>query len=374
MDGSPILREQSALTTRVPWENPSFNKTELNLLQQVLEKNAGDSIIDSFESDLGEFIGNPRVVTVNNGTMALLVALLLIDIGPADKVISPTYTFASVVNPILMLGATPILTDSHPDSINLDLDAVETALEKHPEVRAILHVDVGGVPPDYDRLIYLAEQYNVTVIEDGAEALGSEYRGCRVGVLPHIVTLSFQTAKQLTCFEGGAVVLPNNEMYERCRLLRHHGMSSQYEHTAFGLNFRLSAMNAAVGLAQMKRLEGFLQHREKVMGIYRSRLNEVFKFQEAPENVTRVSWGMALVQANDQEKRDHAIATLSKAGVQTRINWKPVHQQPYHGKFLTGHFPVADHVFNTSFTLPLNNGMTLDDAEFVVKYARKAFA
>ena len=146
-------------------------------------------------------------------------------------------------------------------------------------------------------------------------------------------------------------------MYEKCKLLRHHGMSAQYEHTAFGLNFRLSALNAAVGLAQMKRLEEFLQHRNKIMDIYRSNLGSVLKFQSAPKNVTRVSWGMAIVQASSREERDKAIEALSKAGVQTRINWKPVHQQPYHSKFLTGNFPVADRVFDTSFTLPLNNGM-----------------
>ena len=355
------------MTIRIPWENPLFDKTELTLWQKVFDKNTGDDTIDSFESVLGDFIGNPRVVTVNNGTLALLVALMAIDIGVADKVIVPTYTFASVANPILMLGGTPILVDSHPDSINLDLDAVESVLEENPEVKAILHVDVGGVPPDYDRLQNLAERYNVTVIEDAAEALGSEYKGDRVGVLPHIVTLSFQTAKQLTCFEGGALLLPSDQMYEKCKLLRHHGMSSQYEHTAFGLNFRLSALNAAVGLAQMKHLEGFLKHRNKIMDIYRSNLGSVLKFQSAPKNVTRVSWGMAIVQASCREERDKTIEALSKAGVQTRINWKPVHQQPYHSKFLTGNFPVADHVFDTSFTLPLNNGMTLKEAEFVAK-------
>ena len=103
------------------------------------------------------------------------------------------------------------------------------------------------------------------------------------------------------------------------------------------------------------------------MCIYRSYLDDVLKFQLAPINVTRVSWGMAIVQASSREERDKAIEALSKAGVQTRINWKPVHQQPYHSKFLTGNFPVADRVFDTSFTLPLNNGMTLDDAEFVAK-------
>ncbi len=360
------------MTIRIPWENPLFDKTELTLLQQVFEKNTGDTTLDSFESALGEFIGNPRVVTVNNGTLALLVALMLIDIGPTNKVIAPTYTFASVVNPILMLGATPILLDSHPDSINLDLDAVESALEGNPDVKAILHVDVGGVPPDYDRLLDIAERYGVTVIEDAAEALGSEYKGARVGALPHIVTLSFQTAKQLTCFEGGAILLPNDLMYEKCRLLRHHGMSDQYEHTAFGLNFRLSAVNAAIGLAQMKRLEEFLQHRNRIMDIYKSYLDGVFKFQSPPINVTRVSWGMAIVQASCREERDNTIAALSKAGIQTRINWKPVHQQPYHSKFLTGNFPIADHVFDTSFTLPLNNGMTLDDAVFVAKQAVSA--
>lgn len=360
------------MAVRVPWENPSFSQAELDLLRQVLEEDAGASIIDSFESALGGFIGNPRVVTVNNGTLALLVALMLIDVGRGDKVIAPTYTFASVVNPILLLGATPVLVDSHPGTVNLDLDAVEAVLEKDSDVRALFHVDVGGVPPDYDRLHDLSERYGLTVIEDAAEALGSEYRGRRVGALPHIVTLSFQTAKQLTCGEGGAVVLPNDELYEKCKLLRHHGMSAQYEHTAFGLNFRLSGMNAAVGLAQMDRLDDFLRHRDEVMDVYRSGLGEALRFQEIPADVTRVSWGMAMVRSDSREERDRLTATLAEAGVQTRINWKPVHRQPYHSGFLSGDFPVADRVFDTSCTLPLNNGMTLDDAAFVVESAHTA--
>ena len=360
------------MAIRVPWENPSFGQTELCLLRQVLEEDAGASMVDSFEAALGGFIGNPRVVTVSNGTLALLAALMLIDVGRGDKVIAPTYTFASVVNPILLLGAAPVLVDSHPGIVNLDLDSVEAVLEGDSDVRALLHVDVGGVPPDYERLFELLERYDCAVIEDAAEALGSEYRSRRVGALPHIVTLSFQTAKQLTCGEGGAVVLPNDEMYEKCKLLRHHGMSAQYEHTAFGLNFRLSGMNAAVGLAQMDRLDGFLRHRDEVMDIYRSGLGEALRFQETPAGVTRVSWGMAMVRADSMEERDRLAAILAEAGVQTRINWKPVHRQPYHGGFLGGDFPVADRVFDTSFTLPLNNAMTLDDAAFVVESARSA--
>ena len=361
------------MDVRVPWENPSFGEREIEHLRRALQQD-GASMIDDFEAALGEFIGNPRVVTVSNGTLALLVALMLVDVGAGDKVIAPTYTFAAVVNPILLLGATTVLVDSDPGSINMDLDALEEKLQEDGEVKAVFHVDVGGVPPDHERLRELSNRYGFAVIEDGAEALGSEYAGRRVGALPHIVTLSFQAAKQLTSGEGGAVVLPNDDLYERCRLLRHHGMSAQYEHTAFGLNFRLPALNAAVGLAQMERLDGFLAHRNAVMDMYRAGLGRRLRFQSAPSGMTKVSWGMALARAESQGLRDRIRTALAEAGVETRVNWKPVHQQPYHSKLMGGEFPVADRVFDTGFTLPLNNSMSLDDAAFVVETARSGLA
>ena len=361
------------MSIRVPWENPSFGEAELGHVRRVLEGD-GARVLEEFEQALGDFIGNRRVVTVSNGTLALLVALLLIDLKPGDRVIAPTYTFAAVVNPILLLGGTPVLVDCDPATVNLDLDLVEALLEGGADVKALFHVDVSGVPPDHDRLARLSERYGFAIIEDAAEALGSEFHGKGIGALPHIATMSFQTAKQLTCGEGGAVVVPDDDLLEKCKLLRHHGMSAQYEHTDFGLNFRLSSMNGAVGLAQMERLGTFLDHRAAVMERYRSGLGELLRFQDAPAAANRVSWGMALVRAADEAQRDGIRAALDDAGVQTRINWKPVHRQPYHSKTLGGDFSVADEVFRTSFTLPLNNGMSLDDADLAVDTVRATFA
>ena len=355
------------MDVKVPWENPSFGDAELVNIRRVLEENAGAAITAAFEEALGRFIGNPRVVTVNNGTLAILCGLLLLDLKPGDKVIAPTYTFASVVNPILLMGAKPVLVDSDPGTVNMDLDKAEDVLREEQGVRAIIHVDVGGVPPDHERLASLSRRYGVAVIEDAAEALGSEYRGRPVGAASHIVVLSFQQAKQLTCGEGGALVLPTDELYERCKLLRNHGMSRTYEHTAFGLNFRLPALNAAVGLAQIDRLGRFLSHRDRIMESYRSGLAHSVTFQTVPREVTRPSWGLAMVRAESRRDRDDLVEALSAAGVETRINWKPVHRQPFHADKVSGDFPEADRIYDTSFTLPLTNGMTLEDAKYVVE-------
>jgi perosamine synthetase len=355
----------------IRWEDPAYGDREQEYVVRALT-DPSFKPIEALESTLADWLGGARVVTCSNGTVAILLALQLHDIGPGDEVAVPTYTFASVVNPIILLGARPLLLDSSPDTGNVDMDALEEHLRAGRRIRARLHVDVGGVPPDYDRLARLTRDHGLIVVEDGAESLGSEVRGQRVGNSPHVATLSFQTAKQLSAAEGGAVTVPDDALAKRCRRLRNHGMSGRYEHTDFGLNLRISTLNAALGLAQAERLDGFIATRERIVATYRSRLSDILTFQPIPEWATRVSWGMCMVRARDTETRDAIVQGLAGEGIETRVNWKPVHRQPYQRYLADGTYPVAEDIHATSLTLPLGNGMTDETIDRVAGAVRRA--
>lgn len=358
----------------IRWEDPVYGDREREYVDRALTDAQRFRPIEELEATLEDWLGGARVITCSNGTVAILIALLALDIGAEDEVAVPTYTFASVVNSILLLGARPVLLDSRADTGNVDLDTLEQLLRDGRRIRCLIHVDVGGVPADRDRLAGLSERYGILLIEDGAEALGSEVSGRRIGNSPHVVTLSFQAAKQLSAGEGGAVAVPDQPLLERCKVLRNHGMSARYEHTDFGLNFRLSALNAALGLAQAERLDAFIDRRGEVMAHYRQRLGDIVTFQDVPLWASRVSWGMALIRARDGITRDAIVDGLARSGIETRINWKPVHQQPYHRHLSGATFPVADEMYQTSLTLPLSNGMSIETAEVVCDAVRQSVA
>ncbi len=358
---------------KVPWAQPFFTSDEFYNLKESFEALAKGSPdhVRQFEELLSKRL-RADVVTVNNGTSAIIASLMAAGVSPGDYVIAPTYTFASVVGCVRVLGAKPILVDSDPKTFNIDIEATERALRTR-RVKALIHVDVGGVPGNIDRLLELSEDYGCTLIEDAAEGLGTEYKGRMIGSYPHLTTFSFHPAKQITTVEGGAISTKEESLAKKIRLIINHGMADSYEHVTLGLNFRLTDLQAAIGIAQLAKLDLFIKNREKIAARYTEALSDSATLQLIPKYVTRLSRGMFLFLARTSKLRAIIMNQMSSAGIEVRRPWKPVHLQPYFRSIVSGRFPVAESIYNMIVSPPLTNKMAGQHVRKVVETLQSAF-
>ncbi|MGI0130132.1 MAG: DegT/DnrJ/EryC1/StrS family aminotransferase, partial [Thermoplasmata archaeon] len=321
-----------------------------------------------FERGISGFTGARESVVVNNGTSALLTALLANGIGPGDEVLAPTYTFVATINSILALGARPVLLDCDPETLNITPEIVESALRDHDRAKALIFVDVAGQPCDIDPLVELAARRSLHLVEDAAEAFGAQYRERAVGSGDHATVFSFHIAKQVTTVEGGAVVTNDPDLAARCRLVRNHGEGPEkYVHVALGLNFRPTDIQSAIGVVQLRRAEGFLQLRAEIARRYRESLSQYLQFQSVPEYVSRPTWMIFLALCRDGAERDGYLRWLKSHGIDTRVPWPPVHSQPYYvGRFGPSALPAAEAAYSRVLSLPIGNGMSLEQIRDVV--------
>jgi len=329
-----------------------------------------------FEAGLCAYTGAAESVFVNNGTSALITAYLAHGIGPGDVVLVPTYTFVATVSALLAIGATPVLLDCDPTTLNVDPDAVDRAATLHPEAKALVFVDIAGQPCDIDRLREVASKHSLVLIEDAAEAFGAVYRGKTVGNYDHTTVFSFHIAKQLTTVEGGAVLTNDAQVAARCRLIRSHGEGPQkYIHVAHGLNFRPTDIQAAIGVVQLSKVSQFLDLRQRLARLYHQGLERWLDFQRTPEYVTRPTWMLFVAFCHDVHQRDAFNSWLNSHGIDTRLPFPPVHAQPF---YVAGHgtqsFPGADRAYSRVISLPIGNGISEVQVEAVVESARTFFA
>jgi perosamine synthetase len=354
----------------VPWSQPDLTEEEHRAVAAVLESGwlGMGPKTKEFERGICEYTGAHEAVVVNNGTAALVTALLANGIRAGDEVLAPTYTFAATVNSILAVGARPVLLDCDPRTLNVTPEIVETELRDHPDAKALMFVDVAGQPCDLDALAELARRRSLILVEDAAEAFGAGYRGRKVGGADHTTIFSFHIAKQMTTVEGGAVVTNDREVAARARLIRSHGEGTEkYVHVAFGLNFRPTDLLAAIGVVQLRKVERYLKLRGELARRYRDYLAPYLQFQEVPEFVSQPTWMIFLALCRDTEERDAYVRWLATHGIDTRIPWPPVHAQPYYVReFGASIFPSADRTYARVVSLPMGNGLSPDQVQAVI--------
>jgi perosamine synthetase len=355
----------------VPWSEPDVGEEERQAVLAVLDSGwlGMGPKTKEFERGICEYTGAREAVVVNNGTSALVAALLANRIGPGDEVLVPTYTFAATVNSVLAVGAKPVLLDCDPQTFNVTPEIVESELRDHPQARALLFVDVAGQPCELDALTELARRRSLVLIEDAAEAFGAGYRGRRVGAADHTTIFSFHIAKQMTSVEGGAVVTHDHEIAARARLIRSHGEGTEkYVHVEFGLNFRPTDLQSAIGTVQLRKVDRYLALRNDLARRYRDFLAPYLQFQEVPLFVTQPTWMIFMALASNREERDAYVRWLSAHGIDTRIPWPPVHAQPYYvRRFGASIFPSADDAYSRVLSLPMGNGLTMEQVQSVVE-------
>lgn len=332
----------------------------------------------TFEKMIADYIGTKYCLTFNSGTSALHAALLSYGIGIGDEVIVPSFTFIATANAPKFVGAIPVFADIEDATFGLDLGDVEAKIT--PKTKAIIPVHYGGFPCQIQELQKIADEHGVILIEDAAEAFGAKVGDRKVGTFGDSAIMSFCQNKIITTGEGGAVVTNNRDLYEKMKLIRSHGRpdtldyfstTEVLDYVSLGYNFRISTLTAALGIAQLNKIENILGIRRSDAAYYRSELQSVPDIIVPPEQPdTFPVYQLFSIRA---KKRDDLMKYLEKKGIMTKIYFPPVHKTHYYQNVLgySCPLPVTDAVSKEIVSLPFYPGIRRDDMDFVIQAIRE---
>jgi perosamine synthetase len=354
----------------IPVNEPLVGEAESKYVLECLRTgwiSSEGRFIHEFEDRWAAYCGMTYGVAVSNGTVALEIAVACLDLHPGDEVILPSFTIISCAQAITMCGLKPVLVDADPRTWCMDVSQVESKITVR--TRAIMPVHIYGHPVDMDPLMALAHKYNLIIIEDAAEVHGAEYKGRKCGGLGDISCFSFYANKIITTGEGGMVLTKDTLQAERLRDLRNlcFRKERRFYHTELGHNYRLTNLQAAIGLAQLERIEESLVHKRWMGAAYTERLKDIPGLQLPVKEpwATNVYWmyGVVLEDAMGIEAVEFA-RRLADQGVMTRPFFLGMHEQPVFqrmGLFLDEHYPVTEHIARRGLYLP--SGMTLTETQ-----------
>ena len=364
----------------IPVCEPTLSGNELKYVTQAVETNwisSAGSFIRDFEMQFAEVCGTKYGIACANGTVAMHLAMATLGLEPGDEVIIPTFTMIATANAVTYCGATPVLVDQEPETWQMDINDIAAKIT--PRTKAIVPVHIYGHPVDMDPLMALAEEHGIMVIEDAAEAHGAEYKGRRAGGLGHAAGFSFYGNKIITTGEGGMVTTNDRELARLAWNLRDHAFSSErhFWHKFVGFNYRMTNLQAAVGLAQVEQLDHFVASRRTNAGEYSCRLWGIPGITTPPEAewAKNVFWmyGILVDEEAYGMNRDQLRAVLAENGIETRTFFIPMHCQPVYWEAFKGQrFPVAEQLCRDGLYLPSASSLSLAEIEFVTHIIREA--
>jgi len=338
-----------------------------NAITNVLEHGQyimGPEVIE-LEERLADYVGVSHCVSCSSGTDALLMPLMAQGIGPGDAVFTTPFTFVATVEVIALLGATPVFVDVCEDTFNINPDLLEAAIQKtindtNLKPKAIIPVDLFGLPADYDEINKIAEKHDLWVLEDAAQGFGADYKGKKAGALADCGATSFFPAKPLGCYgDGGAVFTNDEEFYEKLTSIRVHGQGQtgdKYDNVRIGLTARMDSIQAAVLLEKLKLYDDEIVQRNNVAAIYSKGLNGYLKTPVVHEGYSSV-WAQYTLLANDDDHRQEIRNRLNDNGIPTAVYYpKPIHLAGAYSDlgYQVGDFPVAESLSERVFSLPMH--------------------
>ncbi len=330
--------------------------------------------VTGFEADLEEFLQHgTHIAALSSGTAAIHLGLLLLGVQPGDEVICQSFTFSASANPILYLGATPVFVDSEPQTWNICPEALEQAIKdriaRGKTPKAIIGVHLYGMPFQADQILSIAQKYNIPVLEDSAEALGSTYKGRRCGTFGDMAALSFNGNKIITTSGGGALVTRTKQQKDRAVFLATQARDAapHYEHSHVGYNYRLSNVCAGIGRGQMKVLEEHVALRRAMHDFYAgyfSNVDGVTVFSEPTPDFVSNHWLSAIVIKPQHGRTREALRlALEAANIESRPLWKPMHLQPVFKSYPYYGGAVCEALFNGGLCLPSGSNLTDSDRQ-----------
>lgn len=368
----------------IPVNEPLLDGNEKKYLNECIDSgwiSSEGPFVERFESNFADKVDRQYAIAVANGSVAIDTALAALKIGVGDEVIMPTFTIISCATAVIRAGATPVLVDCDAQSWNMLATEIEAKINSR--TKAIMLVHIYGLPVDVNPILKLAEKHQLAIIEDAAEMHGQTYYDKPCGSFGDISTFSFYPNKHVTTGEGGMVVTNDEQIAERCRSLRNlcFQASKRFIHEEMGWNFRMSNLQAAVGLAQLERLDEFVQ-RKRAMGLKYTELLQDIELLQLPlaetEYAENIYWVYGVVlDKNAGIKAKQIMQKLANAGIGTRPFFWPMHQQPVfneRGLFTGESHPVAEHLATHGFYLPSGMALTESQVEHVATTVQKIFA
>lgn len=361
---------------RISVASPAFSGNEKKYVNDCIDTtwiSSNGKYIDKFESKFADYCGVKHALSCCNGTVALHLALMALDIKEGDEVVVPTLTYIASANAVRYCGATPVFADSDRLTWNLDPCAFEKTITD--KTRAVIVVPLYGNPADMDAIMKIARQHNIYVVEDAAEAHGATYKGKKVGSIGDIAAFSFFGNKIITTGEGGMVTTNNDDFAARIRLLKGQGMdpTRRYWFNIIGYNYRMTNIEAAIGLAQLEKIDEHLRRRQEVCDSYKRRLGELseyIEFQKVQKDATHVQWMFSiLLKDNVKGTRDELIAFLAKNNIETRPVFYPMHVMPPYYEDKT--YPNAEYISKRGLNLPTHGLLTEEDIAYVCDKIRE---
>lgn len=364
---------------QIPVSEPALQGNELSYVLECMKSNWISSqgrFVMKFERDFGDFVGAKNAVAVNSGTAALHLALLALGIGPGDEVIVPDLTFAATAAAVIHAGAKPVLADVLRDTWCLDPQSLRAAVT--PRTRAVIPVHLYGCPAPMEPILDIARHHGLFVIEDSAESLGAYYGSRHTGVLGDAGAFSFFGNKLITTGEGGMIVFKNPAAADRARRLRDHGMdpSQRYWHLDVGYNYRLTNIQAAIGVAQLERIEALISAKNKIGGRYNEALTGLpgVTLQAATDGGRSICWMFSLLVDPIVTGLDHGrlMTALVDNGIEVRPLFCPLHRMPpYAGLGADDTFPNAIEISEHGLSLPSATGLKESDQNHVCSTIRR---
>lgn len=359
---------------RIYLSPPHMSEYEIKYVQDAFASNWIAPLgpyVDRFEKEIIGYLGSGNCAALNSGTSAIHLALILSGVEVGDYVICPTFTFSATANPILYQKAIPVFVDSEMETWNMDpvllRKAIEFCINKNKKPKAIIIVHLYGMPCKLKELLEIAEEYEIPVIEDAAESLGSKYNSKHTGTFGKFGVLSFNGNKIITTSGGGALFSEDRTAIEKARFLatQSRDKALHYQHSEIGYNYRLSNICAAIGCGQMEVLSTRIQQRRKNFELYSKLLSEIpgIKFlQESKNNfsnrwLTTITVDQAITGTNCME----IISTLEKENIECRPLWKPLHLQPIFSSFPSFNNGISEALFNSGLCLPSGSSLHPND-------------
>jgi len=369
----------------IPYGRQWIDEDDIQAVVETLRSDyltTGPKIVE-FENTITSYVGAKYAVAVSNGTAALHVACLAAGIGEGDEVITSPITFVASANCVLYCGATPVFADIDPTTYNIDPKEIRKKIT--PRTKAIIPVHFTGQPCDMDEIHQIAKEYNLLVIEDAAHALGADYKGSRIGDLSDMTILSFHPVKHITTGEGGMVITDDKYLYDRLCMFRSHGITRNkdlmekydgpwyYQQIDLGFNYRITDIQCALGISQMKKLDQFVQRR----------IDIAKKYDKAFENMESIiipkqqegchsSWHLYVIQVVGKDRRD-VIERLLARNIGVNVHYIPVYTQPYyqeHG-YADVTCPNAELAYSRFISLPIYAKLTEEEQNYVIEQVKE---
>ena len=358
----------------IPVYQPDLSGNESKYVNQAVESSwisSQGSFLKRFEEMFGTFIGTPHVTAVSNGTVALHLALHCLDLQPGDEVIVPSFTYIASVNTIVQAGGTPVFCEVRSSDWLMDPEDVIARIT--PRTKAIMPVHLYGAACDMDRLCAIAKEYGLKMIEDCAEALGTSWRGQHVGTFGDVSTWSFFGNKTITTGEGGMVATNDPNLLRQMVIAKGQGqdLDRRYWHSVLGFNYRMTNLCAAIGTAQMERVDEILHRKRAIADAYRNELaNTPVEFQALSNEVTSSEWLVSLLLPKGVD-RDRVMKDMGSLGVDTRPVFYCAHHMPPHAR-PDLRLPVSENIAARGISLPSFPQLTTDNISRVCKALKRS--